>query len=286
MRILKIEMTFEDISIIRETDIDTMLSKFAPPVQLKTGSIFFFVPIKSQHQHGPLGSERSPQDAPAFAGPTCGCKHGHEHKNEHGHEHGHKNEHGDDPERGHKNEHGDMEPLLILGVPPAPPGRPHVRGRSWTVEEICYEGRRIHRRKYDYRFVKLDQLTNGRESKILVWCHECEKTFWISIHKHLTGKHSGCQACVDCERWTAERVRREGPLIHPSGIYLYTAVKDEQITSGKTSKIYVWCTKCQEYFWPSIHNHLTGNKTGCPKCAGQDPWTAERVRIEGPIVAP
>ena len=111
-------MTFDGIGIIRKTNIDTMLSKFAPPVQLKTGSIFFFVPIKSHHQHGP----------------TCGCRH--EHKNEHGHDH--ENEHDnngghDDDEHGHKNEHGDMEPLLILGVSPAPAGKPHVRGRSWTV---------------------------------------------------------------------------------------------------------------------------------------------------------
>ena len=271
MRILKIEMTFDIIGIIRKTNIDTMLSKFAPPVQLKIGSIFFFAPIKSHHQHGP----------------TCGCKHGHEHKNEHGHEHEHKDDHDDDDaEHGYKNEHGDMEPLLILGVSPAPAGKPHVRGQSWTVEEIRYEGRRIHRRKYDYRFVKLDQLTHGRDSKILVWCHECEKLFWISIHSHLTGKHSRCQSCAKCERWTAERVQREGPLAHPGNVYLYTAVKDEHITSGKDSKIPIWCTKCQDYFRPRIHDHFGISKSGCRKCAGQEPWTAERVQREGPLAHP
>ena len=176
------------------------------------------------------------------------------------------------------------EELEIMGIPPVSTGYPHKKHAKWTIENIAYEGRRLHHGKYDYRFIKLEHLKDGSNSKIPVWCKKCRKIFPVSISNHFSNKPCGCPPCSGRERWTSERVQIEGPKLHPTCNYSH--VIPEHITNGTYSEIPVFCNVCQKMFLTTINDHLNGHKNGCRHCAKWREWTIERIQDEGPKLHP
>ena len=173
-------------------------------------------------------------------------------------------------------------PPELFGISPAPEGCPHIPHKRWIVENVYYEGRIIHGKKYDYRLVK--SLPDGSATKIPVWCWKCNKIFTILLDAHLTGDKRGCQRCSDRERWTVEKIKEKGAQFHPTCDY--SDVLPEHITDGARSEIVVFCKRCQKKFPTTISGHFNGIKSGCPKCVDLERWTVERVKEDGPKIHP
>lgn len=85
-----------------------------------------------------------------------------------------------------------------------------------------------------------------------------------------------CFGCPDCSGnipWTLNRFIEEASKIHGNS-YDYSHIMETQI-KNKYSKIPLICRMCGYSWNPSIDNHIH-QKTRCPECHGNIPWTLNR----------
>ena len=155
---------------------------------------------------------------------------------------------------------------------------------EWTVERIQREGPLLYP-DCSYHLVKDEHITDGNKSRIPVWCLKHQEEFRPVINSHFSNRHSkGCRKCGDCELWTSERVRREGPILNPD--YGYSQVTDDHVTNGAQSIIPITCMTHNILFQADIHNHFYNNTRPCPGCDCPMIWTKEKVQREGPLFHP
>lgn len=182
-------------------------------------------------------------------------------------------------------------PKMVL-MPPEEVSTPKLhlanlfkKGSKWTAERVRNDGP-IRHPECSYHLVKDEHVNKGHKSTIPIWCtiHQEEFRMVINDHFDVRSNGNGCRKCSNRELWTTERVRKEGPILHPD--CSYHLVKDEHITHGDKSIIPVWCNTHSEVCWPIINNHFSGHSKGCRKCSNRELWTAERVRKEGPLLNP
>ena len=179
-------------------------------------------------------------------------------------------------------------PKIILIEPEVPKPKlifisPFKKGDKWTSERVRIEGPMMYP-DCSYHLVEDKHISKGNKSRFPAWCMIHQEEFWPEIHSHFNEQQrvKGCKKCSKREVWTAERVRREGPLLYP--IFLYGAVTDGHISKGANSIIPVWCTIHNISFWARLTQHFNDFRhgNGCRKCSNRELWTAERVQIDGP----
>jgi Zn finger protein HypA/HybF involved in hydrogenase expression len=161
-----------------------------------------------------------------------------------------------------------------------PPVRAHIRGTGcpscsgvakWTYDRFIETATRIHENKYDYSLVNPDHI-KGYESKIPVTCNACSYKWEPLLSNHIRG--AGCPNCSGVARWTYERVITEAVIKHGE-IYDYSEIDHHHI-EGYDSKIPIICKSCN-YKWCTTIGHHIRRGHGCPNCAGNAPWTYDRV---------
>jgi hypothetical protein len=158
--------------------------------------------------------------------------------------------------------------------------------KSWSLERLLDEAKRIHGEKYDYSKVKPDDCQSRK--KLHLTCNKCSNDFFPALHDHIY-KKTGCPKCNrgkgKCvqkkqEKWTLTRFLLEAALIHGDK-YSYTNIKPQDCDRGY-KRIEIMCKSCETPWTTSPFNHIT-LKCGCPNCLH---WTlndflAKAMEIHG-----
>lgn len=140
----------------------------------------------------------------------------------------------------------------------------------WTYERFIKRAYEIHGDTIDYGLIRPDHI-QGAKSLVPVKCNICEYSWNVSITHHITSK-TGCPSCFGNARWTLERVLRRVTEIYGDKND-YTLITPEMVQTQQ-SHIPIICNTCRCQWSPSINNHIN-NKTGCPSCYGNIPFTLD-----------
>ena len=151
-------------------------------------------------------------------------------------------------------------------------GCPSCAGRiPWSLQKFIEIANRIHDYKYNYDLVEEKQIQSGKTS-FKVICKICSHVWSTKRCPHINAKN-GCPNCAGNLPWTLERFLLKANEIHGQK-FNYDDITTEHIINH-LSRLPIKCTIC-DYNWnPRITDHIN-NKSGCPDCAGQAPWTYER----------
>jgi formylmethanofuran dehydrogenase subunit E len=161
-----------------------------------------------------------------------------------------------------------LSPPIIEIVPQPAPKR--TRRPKWTYDRFIAEAKRVHGDKYDYSQIQKTDI-NGYKSRIKIICRECGNNWETSIDPHIRG--SGCAECKGLAKYTLEKFLKRAREIHGEK-FDYSEVGEEHI-HNKRSQVPIRCKECGHRWSPEISNHIN-NKTGCPECAENVPYTLER----------
>lgn len=136
-------------------------------------------------------------------------------------------------------------------------GCPKCKGRNKTKDEKLIDGNVIHNSKYDYSYIKGDQLKTAQKVKIK---HiSCGTIFYNSWDNHVN-KKQGCPKCniAGRKRHTIDSIKLKILNLNNEN-YEY----DWDSCLGYQKKIKI---KCPHHGWfaQQVNNHLEGQK--CPKC--------------------
>lgn len=129
------------------------------------------------------------------------------------------------------------------------------KNSSMGREEFIKRAKDIHGDKYNYDNVKY----LNRETKVEIYCKECNETFFQAPSLHLSG--CGCPSCVGKKKYTNETFIDKAKEIHGNK-YNYENVEYLNIKS----KVKIVCPVHGE-FLQMAESHLVGK--GCPKCHPQ-----------------
>jgi len=140
--------------------------------------------------------------------------------------------------------------------------------KRWDYNKFMKSVIRIHGYKYNYSKVIPSEITSNK-SKFMVSCNTCDYEWSPSLKCHINGR-TGCPSCSGQAPWTYERFLLAAFNVHGYKYY-YGLINPEDIQGG-TSRIKLWCGKCDYYWNPMIINHIN-NQTGCPSCSKNEPWT-------------
>ncbi len=139
---------------------------------------------------------------------------------------------------------------------------------TWTYERFCRSKRND---EFDYSLVGPYD-TMSWNAPITLICKACNDQFSTTIHQHVN-EHQPCPLCGPNARWTLTRFKIQANLVHGNA-YDYSAIKPYHIRTAQ-SHVPITCRTCDFPWRPTIAHHVTA-KSGCPKCAGNLPWTYVR----------
>lgn len=134
--------------------------------------------------------------------------------------------------------------------------------RKITTEIFIERAKKKHGNKYSYE--RVEYVT--AKTPVEIFCKSCNKYFKQTPDNHM---RQGCYWCgrkftANQCRKTKEQFVKEAQAIHGDK-YDYT---DSDYINTST-KIKIFCKKCQKYFWQRPHTHIGSNKRGrqgCPLC--------------------
>lgn len=145
-------------------------------------------------------------------------------------------------------------------------------GKNVTTEVFISKAQEIHGNRYDY-----SQATyKGSAKKITIVCSEHGR-FTQTAADHLSGY--GCQSCGGNKPLTKDVFVERAKGIHGER-YDYSKV----VYTNSSSKVEVICPD-HGSFWPTVSNHLSVRRIGCPGCADwgfnpTDPATLYYLAVE------
>jgi formylmethanofuran dehydrogenase subunit E len=149
----------------------------------------------------------------------------------------------------------------------------------WTLERFLKQALQIHGNLFDYSQITPQDI-QGAHSHIPISCNTCGHKWNPSITHHISSRN-GCPECYGNVPWNLERLLVRAKEIHGDK-YNYDNIIAEMVINQK-SKIPIICNNCGHQWEPSISNHIN-NKTGCPECYGNIPWTLERFIIKAHVL--
>lgn len=148
----------------------------------------------------------------------------------------------------------------------------HLTERTfkWSPKEVGYRNILKILRCYPYVYeidqLEVNHMNNGSKSKIPITCLKCNHKWKVAIG-HLINNGTGCPECAGSIRWNLERFKDR--MSERTNINI-SRIKEKDIVN-QNSHVKVSCNTCHHEWSPTI-GHLTGDKTGCPSCAGHIPW--------------
>ena len=135
----------------------------------------------------------------------------------------------------------------------------------WDLARFIKRAKEIHENKYDYNFIKEEDIEKNKKSnltKIKLRCNICCCEWITTITDHINGK-KGCSFCSGNLAWTLKNFLKRAEEIHKNK-YNYSKIREKDIKGAKTLfKIY--CNDCKSEWTTSINCHIN-NKSGCPDC--------------------
>lgn len=138
------------------------------------------------------------------------------------------------------------------------------KNKILTINKFKEKAQLVHGNKYNYSLV--DYRSYEEKVKIICPVHgEFEQT----PHSHLNG--SGCQECGGVLRFSTEEFIKKANEIHENK-YDYSLVNYSKIFK----KIQIMCPK-HGIFEQTPNSHIN-QKSGCPRCAGQNKTTEEFIK--------
>jgi hypothetical protein len=142
----------------------------------------------------------------------------------------------------------------------------------WTLIRFIERGVKIHGLKYNYSLIREHHIVN-QKSLVPITCNICSHYWKPTINAHVWGK--GCPECGGTLKWTLARLLSKFLQIH--GVkFDYSKITENHIVN-QDSRIPIKCNICKYKWEPTISGHVCGK--GCPDCAGNAPWTLERLLI-------
>lgn len=132
--------------------------------------------------------------------------------------------------------------------------------KKYTLKTLREKINKLYKGRYEV--IPLEEYKNNK-SYINLICHkkDCNGNehgmFRVRINKLLSG-HS-CPKCGGTLRMTKDEFMAKATEIHGKH---YDYSKSNYVNSK--TKILIKCNKCNNEFWQTPHNHLSGN--GCPYC--------------------
>lgn len=139
----------------------------------------------------------------------------------------------------------------------------------WTLESFLEAAKKIHGDTICYESVKKSMIKN-QKSRVPLTCNICGHEWSPTIVNHIN-KQRHCPSCTNSLPWTLERFIEAAIDIHGKS-FNYSQITKEHI-KGRDSHVPVICYICNYHWSPRIHDHIRGK--GCPKCAGNNPWTLQ-----------
>jgi len=125
-----------------------------------------------------------------------------------------------------------------------------------TTEQFINDAKKIHNNEYDYSLVNYKN--NKIQIEIICSIHGI---FLQRPSDHLSG--CKCPYCYGTPKKTNDQIKKDFLKIH-NNQYDYSLVD----YNGVFTKIKIKCTKCNNIFEQTPHDHLKGQ--GCPKCIGKN----------------
>ena len=128
------------------------------------------------------------------------------------------------------------------------------RRTNLSIETLIEKSIKIHGDKYVYDDVEYV----NNHTKVKIYCKKCEEYFFQSFGKHIDRKQ-GCPICNSI-KFSKEDFIEKAIKIHGDK-YNYD---DVDYINTKT-KVKIYCTKCEEYFYQTPANHFKYNCYNCNK---------------------
>lgn len=137
-----------------------------------------------------------------------------------------------------------------------------------TTEEFIERARKVHGDKYDYSKVEYVNAT----TKVCIIC-PTHGEFWQIPYTHLKGY--GCSTCAGVEKWSYERLVREGKKKYNDRFdYLQSNIKKGN------DLVAIKCNVCGTIFYQSPKNHINSIQGGCPTCKYKYIAQNEKISFE------
>ena len=167
--------------------------------------------------------------------------------------------------------------LNIIKEPQFVPPKPTFpRIKKYTREIVLERAKVMHGDKYDYSQIKESDIKRAK-SYITIACKTCNHVWSTSIEHHVK-EGTGCPCCSGHISWTGKRLLEKASEIH-GNIYNYPEITPETSLAVQ-SIISINCTICNYSWSPLLNNHIH-HKSGCPRCAGNAPWTPDEFITRG-----
>ena len=139
----------------------------------------------------------------------------------------------------------------------------------WYYEIFIHDAKLIHGNKYDYS--KIDpygEITSS--TKLPIICNTCKFEWEVTLHNHINNEKE-CPNCdIIARRLNFCKFINIAMEIHGNK-YDYSKIDEIQINSYHC-KILVICNMCKYGWNPVISDHIY-SKSGCPRCARNEPYT-------------
>lgn len=145
----------------------------------------------------------------------------------------------------------------------------------WSYQRLLEKSKaKFGQTRFNYDRILPGSINTGK-SKITLVCNICFEVIPTTVTDHMGSKYGSCKTCSGTKELGCEEILRRAHQLHGNK-YNYDRV-DETITST-TCTITVECNTCH-YIWPVLVDAHIRKKapTGCPDCAGNAPWTHERL---------
>ena len=148
----------------------------------------------------------------------------------------------------------------------------HRKGSNfkWSPPEVGYKTimdiLECYPHVYSTNQISKNDIKNGKDSKISISCIKCNHKWKVTVG-HLINSGTSCPECAGSIRWNLERFKNR--MSERTNINI-SRIKEKDILN-QNSHVKVSCNTCHHEWSPTI-GHLTGDKTGCPSCAGHIPW--------------
>ena len=146
---------------------------------------------------------------------------------------------------------------------------------NWYYEIFIYESFLIYGDKFIYPIIEQNKKITTKENFDII-CKKNKHVLSVNIMDHIYNK-AGCPKCsIEERKWNYDKLMEAVIRIHGYK-YNYSKIIPPEINSCDV-QLTVSCNTCDYEWYPILYNHIN-QKSGCPSCAGNAPWTYERFLI-------
>jgi predicted Zn-ribbon and HTH transcriptional regulator/very-short-patch-repair endonuclease len=145
-----------------------------------------------------------------------------------------------------------------------------------TLDRLLQRARTLKKTELiDFGAVTEDHIDTGTRSHIPLQCKKC-KYAWSPMINDVIHGDTGCPYCATNGPYTIERLLKRARALNKTESIDFGEVTEDHIDTGTRSRVPLLCKKCK-FEWSTRISNIIHGHTGCPDCAGQAPYTIDRL---------